>query len=89
MTPWTGLEYSPKLWQRVLLGGSVALYRLGPKEARFECHGAPDLAEIAYFRNGFRGMFLDSGQLFCQKLYVHDLASFSARKLVGFQVSWA
>lgn len=89
VTPWTALEYAPKLWSRVLQGGAVALYRLGPKEARFECHGAPDLAELRYFRNGFRGMFLGSGQLFCRKLYVHDLAVFSARKVIGFQVSWA
>jgi len=89
VTPWTALEYSPKLWSRVLQGGSVALYRLGPKEARVECHGAPDLAALAYFRNGFRGIFLGSGALFCRKLYVQVLAGFTARKVIGFQVAWA
>ena len=88
VTPWTGLEYSPRLWGRVLQGGSLALYRLGPKEARVECHGAPELARLPYFRNGFRGMFLGSGQLFCEKLYARDLASFVARGVVAFQVAW-
>jgi hypothetical protein len=89
VTPWMGLEYAPKLWVRVLQGGGVALYRLGPKEARIEFHGAPELAQIDYFRNGFRGMFQGSGQLFAGKIYVHDLPKLTARKIVGFQVSWA
>jgi len=88
VTPWMGLEYIPKLWGRVMVGGGMALYRLGPKEARVECHGAPDLARIAYFRNGFRGMFQGSGELFCSKLYVNDIRAFTLRGVVGFQVSW-
>jgi hypothetical protein len=89
VTPWTGLEYSPKLWARVLQGGSMAVYRLGPKEARIECHGAPELASIGYFRNGFRGMFAGSGELFCNKLYVHDLQAFAVKRVIGFRVAWA
>ncbi len=89
VTPWMGLEYFPKLWQRTMIGGGVAVYRLGPKEARIECHGAPELAELAYFRNGFRGMFTSSGALFCSRVYVHDLASFAIRKIVGFRIAWA
>jgi hypothetical protein len=88
VTPWIGLEYLPKLWGRVMLGGGMALYRLGPKEARVECHGAPRLAALPYFRNGFRGMFEGSGQLFCNKLYVADLRALAARGVAGFQVSW-
>jgi hypothetical protein len=89
VTPWTGLEYVPKLWQRTLIGGAVAVYRLGPKEARVECHGAPELAELSYFRNGFRGMFASSGLLFCSKIYVHDLVGFTMRRIIGFRVAWA
>ena len=88
VTPWTGLEYVPKLWQRTMIGGGVSVYRLGPKEARVECHGAPELAELAYFRTGFRGMFSSSGQLFANRIYVHDLVGFAMRKVIGFRVSW-
>lgn len=89
VTPWMGLEYIPKLWQRTLIGGAVAVYRLGPKEARFEAYGAPELAELSYFRNGFRGMFASSGSLFCSKIYVHDLVAFTMRRTIGFRVAWA
>jgi hypothetical protein len=78
----------PKLWGRVMMGGGMALYRLGPKEARVECHGAPQLAALQYFRNGFRGMFMGSGQLFCSRLYVTDLRALAARGVAGFQMSW-
>jgi len=88
VTPWIGLEYMPKLWGRVMMGGGMALYRLGPKEARVECHGAPQLAALQYFRNGFRGMFMGSGQLFCSRLYVTDLRALAARGVAGFQMSW-
>ena len=89
VTPWMGLEYMPKLWRRTMIGGAVAIYRLGPKESRVECYGAPDFAELSYFRNAFRGMFASSGALFCSKVYVHDLASFTIRGVIGFRVSWA
>jgi hypothetical protein len=89
VTPWIGLEYFQRLWDRVLLGGSVAVYRLGPKEARAEGYGIPTLAEIPYFRNSFRGMFAGSGLLFCNKMYIADLAPFVARRVIGFRVAWA
>jgi hypothetical protein len=89
VTPWMGLEYVPKLWQRTFIGGGVAVYELGPKEARVECHGAPGLAELAYFRNGFRGMFASSGKLFCSRIYVHDLMTFALRGVIGFRIAWA
>jgi hypothetical protein len=88
VTPWMGLEYMPKLWQRTLIGGAVAIYRLGPKESRVEAYGVPELTELSYFRNGFRGMFASSGSLFCSKVYVQDLVAFTMRRTIGFRVSW-
>jgi len=89
VTPWTGLEYTPRLWQRTLIGGACAVYQLVPKEARVEFHGVPELAALPYFRHGFRGMFAGSGELFCRKVYVTDLVAFALRKVIGFRVSWA
>jgi hypothetical protein len=89
VTPWMGLEYMPKLWQRTLIGGAAAVYRLGPKEARVECHGMPVLAGLGYFRNGFRGMIASSGELFASKVYVSDLATYVVRGVIGFRVAWA
>jgi len=89
VTPWIGLEYQPKLWARVCMGGSVAVYRLGPKEARYEAHGFPDLAKIAYFRSSLRGMFIGSGELFCSRMFVQEIPSFTARGVIALRAAWA
>jgi hypothetical protein len=88
VTPWTGLEYFPRLWDRLLMGGSPAVYQLGPKEARVEIHGVP-MVEFACFRNGWRGMFGSSGQLFANKIFVHEIPRYTTKTDTAFRVSWA
>jgi hypothetical protein len=90
VTPWTGLEQFQRLWDRLLLGGAGAVYRLGPKEARVEAHGNP-LVEGAYFRNAWRGMFAASGELFCEKLYVVEISAPKPGSTAPFvlRVAWA
>jgi hypothetical protein len=87
VTPWTGLEYFQRLWDRLLLGGSGAVYRLGPKEARVEICGVP-MVQFAYFRNGWRGMFGGSGQLFANRLYIHEIPRHTTGTTTAFRVSW-
>ncbi len=89
VTPWLGLEYQPKLWARVYRGGAVAVYKLGPKEARYEAHGIPEFAKIPYFRHSLRGMFAGSGALFCNKMFVKEIPSYTARGVIGFRIAWA
>jgi hypothetical protein len=90
VTPWSGLEQFQRLWDRLLLGGAGAVYRLGPKEARVEAHGNP-LVEGVYFRNAWRGMFAASGELFCQKLYVTEISGPKPGATVPFvlRIAWA
>jgi hypothetical protein len=88
VTPWTGLQYFQRLWDRLLLGGSGAVYRLGPKDARVEIHGVP-MVQFAYFRNGWRGMFGGSGQLFANRLYIHEFTSYTTGTRTAFLISWA
>ena len=88
VTPWTGLESFQRLWDRLLLGGSGAVYRLGPKEARVEIHGVP-MVQFRYFRNGWRGMFAGSGQLFANRVYVHEIPRYTTDTRTAFRVSWA
>jgi hypothetical protein len=87
VTPWVGLEYFQRLWDRIMVGGSGAVYRLGPKEARVECHGVP-LVEYAYFRNAWRGMFAGSGALFCSRMFVTELPRLRDAPFV-LRVAWA
>jgi hypothetical protein len=88
VTPWTGLEQFQRLWDRLLLGGSAAVYRMGPKDARVEIHGVP-MVQFEYFRNGWRGMFGGSGQLFASRVYVHEIATYTTATRTAFRISWA
>lgn len=89
VTPWTGLEQFQRMWDRVMLGGSGAVYRLGPKEARVEAHGNP-LVQWPYFRNSWRGMFACAGELFCNKLYVTEVSPPGAanKGLFVLRIAW-
>ncbi len=86
-TPWLYLQRLPRLFQRICVGGAVAVYKLGPKEARAEWYGLPGLT-IPYFRTSFRGANQSIIGLFCSKAYVSE-----ARPLRGgdwaFKASWA
>jgi len=91
VTPWTGLEQFQRMWDRMLVGGSGAVYRLGPKEARVEAHGNPLVAR-SYFRNSWRGMFAGSGELFCRKLYVTEVSAPKAETPLApfvMRIAWA
>jgi hypothetical protein len=86
-TPWTYFESIPRVFSRVCMGGAVAIYRLGPKEARAEWYGLRGLG-VPYFRAAFRGANQAIVELFCTKAYVSE-----ARALRGgdwaFRASWA
>jgi hypothetical protein len=88
VTPWTGLDYFPRLWDRLLMGGSPAVYQLGPKEARVEIRGVP-MIEFACFRNGWRGMFGGSGRLFANQVFVHEITRYTTKTDTAFRISWA
>ena len=88
VTPWTGLAQFQRLWDRLLQGGSGAVYQLGPKEARVEAHGVP-LVGIPYFRNAWRGMIAGSGALFCNKIFVTELARHTSKDSFAMRAAWA
>jgi len=77
------------MWDRVMVGGSGAVYRIGPKEARVEAHGIP-LVKWGYFRNSWRGMFACAGELFCEKLYVTDISppGATSQGVFALRVAW-
>lgn len=55
LTPWLLLGQFERLWERLMTGGGVALYKTAPKDARVEIYGLP-LARFAYFRAAFCGV---------------------------------
>jgi hypothetical protein len=89
VTPWTILSQLQRIWDRTCMGGGgVTVYRLGPKEARAEIVGYP-LAGLRYNRITFRGILGAILELFCQKLYVQEIARMCDNRCLGFRLSWA
>jgi hypothetical protein len=87
VTPWTIFPQFQRLWARGANGGSVAVFRLGPKDARAEFMGC-ELFDVAYFRHAFRGVVLGILSLFCRRAYAHE-AQKRARGEVTFHMQWA
>jgi hypothetical protein len=87
VTPWTIMPHFDRLWRRAVDGGASAVFRVGPKEARATFTGC-ELLDIAYFRNGLRGVLLRSGALFASKAYIHELRNRKAGE-VAFRLQWA
>lgn len=88
VTPWTGLSQFPRLWQRVLEGGGVAVYRVGPKDARVEVAALP-LVDIPYFRAAFCSFIVAGCGMFATKVYGKDVATVSGSGRAAYRVSWA
>jgi hypothetical protein len=87
-TPWTVLQQSRRLWERAFQGSGVAVFKLGPKEARFEIVSWP-LARIDYNRISFRGILRSMLQPFCTQVYVNDIPRLCTPTTVGYRVAWA
>ena len=87
VTPWTIMVQFQRLYARGVDGGSVAVYKLGPKDARTEFVGC-ELFDIDYFRHAYRGVFHGIMSLFCKKAYIHE-ATKRGRGEVTFHVQWA
>lgn len=87
-TPWTVLERTPRLWRRIWVGGDIALYRLGPKEARLEAYAFP-LARYQYIQHGFRGVLCALVEMFCRTAYVRQLGPRCTSERLVYQISWA
>ncbi len=86
-TPWTYFESIPRVFSRVCMGGAVAVYKLGPKEARAEWYGLRGLG-VSYFRAAFRGANQAIVELFCTKAYVSETRSLRGGDW-AFRASWA
>jgi hypothetical protein len=86
VTPWTVIPQLDRLCKRGTNGGSMAVYKLGPKEVRAEFIGV-ELFDVDYFRHGFRGVLHAVGSLFCEKGYIHDLPG-RRRGEARFRMQW-
>jgi hypothetical protein len=86
-TPLTMLSSSQKYWTRVFHGSEVALFRLGPKDARFEIAGFP-FASLTYNRVTFRGILASLVSPLCTRLFVRDAPEAAGKSSIGWRLSW-
>ena len=84
--PWVGLSLFPRLWKRVFIGGSVAIWKIGPKDARVEVSAMP-LSEIPYFRHSYQGLVLEAFGLFATHVYLREVPT-RARGRVILKAAW-
>lgn len=85
VTPWTILPQFDRLYHRGNNGGAIAVFKIGPKDARVEAIGC-ELFDIDYFRNAFRGVLLGIMALFTPRAYVHEVKR--GRGEVTFHFQW-
>jgi hypothetical protein len=88
VTPWACLALQKRLWQRIWEGGDVAVFKLGPKEARVEIAGWP-CSRVPYIRRGLRGLLVGQSELFCKKAYASEIPHLCTDTSLGYRVAWA
>lgn len=86
VTPWSLVGFLDRMWARGMKGGAVAVYRLGPKEARLEFIGC-ELFQIPYYRNAYRGVIDALGAAFSERHYTQELPRCSADEGI-FKTQW-
>lgn len=75
------------LWDRAFDGGGPAIYKVGPKEARFDVHGLP-FAHLRYPRIAIRGVIAGVMRLLVRTVYVADVTRDRAPPVLGYRVQW-
>lgn len=88
ITPWSILPRTQSVLDRLLLGSTVAVYKVGPKDARIEMHGIP-IARYAYVRSGWSGMIEGGLDLVCRKSFVKDVSARRTETIACYLVTWA
>lgn len=68
------LSQMPKIWARVIQGGSIAVDDAGPKDLEVRVSGVP-LFGISYFRGGWIGVWESSLSLVSRTVYVKPKAT--------------
>jgi hypothetical protein len=88
VTPFRILRSLPSAWDREWKGGGIAVWKVGPKDARVEIVGFPGCA-IPYCRNGIRGIAMGMCELVCTKAYAQEIRGLTSSTTLGIRVSWA
>jgi hypothetical protein len=85
-TPWLALSCSQRLWDRVFVGGGIAVTRLGARDARIDLVGFPGW-RFRYCRIGMRGVLKGVIEMACGKAHVQEIES--GPTFGAYRMSWA
>ncbi len=88
VTPWAIMKVFPVSVSREWKGGAMAVFKVGPKDARIEIVGIPCLG-IGHCRAGLRGITMALCELVCTKAYAQDIPELCGDSTLGFRVAWA
>jgi hypothetical protein len=87
VTPWTPLGRLDQLWFRMYQGGSIAVFELGPKDARIEItHN--ELADIRYWRVALTGLVHGAGKIFARTMHTNLVDEGRAPGTCVYTMSW-
>jgi hypothetical protein len=86
VTPWTFLDRFDRFYERLTLGGGIAVTRLADKDALIEIYKVP-LFETPYFAHAWRGVIQGICDLFCTRAYV-KAGRFAGEKMT-YVIAWA
>lgn len=87
VTPWTAFQRAHRLREMTWQGSDLAIYRLGPKEARFDWVGIP-YASHPYYVASFGGFLRGLTQLFSPTVYTRLVAKGSSATSISYRISW-
>ncbi len=88
VTPWTALGRAHRLRELTWRGSDLAIWKLGPKDARLDWVGIP-YAAVPYYVTSYGGFLRALLQLFCTKAYTRLVPEHSSPVSVSYRISWA
>ncbi|HTV25670.1 MAG TPA: hypothetical protein VMG12_43540 [Polyangiaceae bacterium] len=89
MTPWVLLAKGNMMQHRLCKGGGIRISKLGPKAARIELAGAPQMT-IPYVRYGLVGLYTGAVELLASNVTTRIVRSESADpgRLLVLRIDW-
>jgi hypothetical protein len=88
-TPWTVLPALQRFWSRAYDGGGIAVYKVGPKDARVDLVSC-GLCQVPYYRHALAGLLQGLIALFCGTLYFQEAPRQPAGPdSVSYRAQWA
>ena len=87
VTPWAEFVQTQRMWDKIWVGGGLAIFKLGEREARGEIVGWP-CARVRYCRIAMRGVMLATVELFCRKAWVQEIPEHCSGTKLGYRMNW-